>query len=876
MVRGSTVGGSARAHRRTVGVLAAGLLWFVLLAAGAQAATPYEELSTAKPGDRIRLAPGLTLVPTEISRSQSAVRVRAGRLRIGGVATGRGVRVVATPAGARVVGGRLRVARSLTDRDYTIPATAPISVTWAAAGPAVVSGRLAALPSQRQKVRARAAADVTEPEVEQALPAAPGGERWRFGFGLNASGVVVRVFLGDAQVGSGLVRYDGSYRVSLALAGYPVLGAKVSAAGEVAGRSLSDPAPVAGFEGRVDGQMQVAEQVSVGDGAIAWDTQGLHVDATARLACPQGGIAAGAKGTVKTERDWTVRVAGRPATEDCTVSEDARVDAQSVGGELTSTAGEVTGGITASTGPNDAIRLDRNGTALIGPTLRFTGQGVKLGAGLYVPCPRGGGMTATVDLTLPYDLNFKRDWAVSVGARTGTAGCAVTDELKFESDTAVTATIGQKQGRLGVDVAVQSTIRTTLVPTKTFFKVVFRLSARAGQFTSYVEAGTDGASFSGAVNSDGTFDFQFNIDDLQIADAKILAKGYITRKDPRGKVDVDFKADFSGNIQLGPNFAIRGFSLGIVGSDVRFMGMVRMKCSKGYYDLTASGEVYAKGNFRFGLEGLAPQDCRIGRLARFEGKPLTGAIAWTDGKLDVDLRAAIAAVDLPPLRDKKFGDVDFDLYGTTAVITNRCSDGCGQDRLRIDLDGRTKINLPFPFAAAPVLLDARLRVKIDLQGVVATRFYLGLTDISMNGVRSSLSIELEGDLIRALGNGFTTKPAPTAPDEAQDDAVGAADVGGPVKLARVQAMRVSVRAARPQVQVVLSRRSPVTIELERRRCSGGRCAWRLVAFRVVRADAKRTARFTAPRRLGAGTYRAVARPGAAGSGRAVVRRFRVR
>lgn len=875
MVRGSTVGGQREARRRTLGVLVAAMAWCVLLAGAAQAATPFEQLRDAKPGDRIRVAPGLTLVPTEISSSTSVVRVRAGRLRIGGVATGRGVRAVATPTGVRIAGGRLGVPRSLTDRDYTIPSSAPISVTWAAAGPTVASGRLAALPLQRQKAKARAAADVTEPEVEQALPAAPGGERWRFGFALNTSGVVVRVFLGDAQVGSGLVRYDGSYRMSVALSAYPVLGAKVTAAGEVAGRSLSDPAPVGGFGGRVDGQMQVARQVSVGDGTVAWDTDGLHVDATARLTCADGGIAAGATGTVKTDRDWSVRVAGQPSTEGCAVSEDARVDAQSVGGELTSAAGEVTGGITAAAGAGDEIRLDRNGTAIIGPTLRFTGRGVQLGGGLRVPCPRGGTMTAGLDVTVPYDLNFRRDWSASVSARTGPSGCAITNELAFASDTAVAVTIGQKQGRLGIDLNVQATIRTTLVPTKTFFRVVFRLSARAGQFSSYVEAGTDGASFSGAVQSDGTFDFRFDIDDLQIADAKIVVKGNITRGDPRGKVDIDFRTDVSGTIPLDENFAIRGVSLGIVGNDLRFGAVIRMKCSRGWYELGASGELLSKGNFRLDVTGLAG-DCRVGNLLRFDGQTWTGTMSWTDGVFDVDLRIAIANMNLPPIHDKKFGTMDMRLYGTTAVVTNRCSDGCGQEKLRIDLDGRTTIGIQFAFSGQPIVLDARLRLKLDLDGIIATRVYLGLTDIFINGVKSTLTVEFEGDLIRAIGNGFVTKPAPTAPPTEQDDPVGAADIGGPVRLARVQAMRVSVRGARPRVRVVLSRRSAVTIEVERRRCARGACRWRLVTFRVVRADAKRTASFTAPRRLRAGTYRAVARPGAAGSGRAVVRRFSVR
>lgn len=856
--------------RRAAGI--AGALLCALVPAGvAHAAAPYDDLAAAKPGGRVHLAPGLTLTPTQISRSGSTIRVREGRLTIGGVATGRGVRAVATPAGVRIVGGRFGVRRSLTDREYTIPGSDPISVTSAAAGPTAVSGRLAALPPRKQAT-VRAAADVTEPEVEQALPAPPGGQRWRFGFGLNASGVVVRVFLGDAQVGSGLVRYDGSYRMSMALTDYPVLGAKVSAAGDIAGRSLADPTPVAGLAGRVDGQMQVAKGVSVGDGTVDWDTTGLHVDASAKLACPEGTLAAGAQGTVTSDEDWTFKVAGKTSTEPCAVAENAEITPESIGGELTSTDGDVTGAITAATPPAGSLRLDRNGTSLIGPSLKFTAKGIVVGAGLFVPCPAGGSITATVSATLPYDLKFN-DWSATVAAKAGTGGCGVTKELTFASDTDVNVTIGAKNARLGVDLSVQATIKTTLVPTKTYFKVVFKLSARDGHFSSFVLAETDGAGFSGAVKSDGTFDFRFDIDDLQIADAKIVVNGHITRSDPRGKVDIDFQTDVSGNIRLDDNFSIRGLSLGIVGNDLRFGAVIRMQCSDGWYELAADGELLAKGNFRLDIEALAG-DCRVGRLVRFNGNTWTGTLSWTDGALDVDIRIAIAEMNLPPIRDKKFGDLDMDLYGTTALITNRCSDGCGPEKLRIDLDGRTKIAMQFPFAPAGVLLDARLRVKLDLDGIIATRFYLGLTDISMNGVKSSLTVELYGDLIRAIGKGLTTKPSPTAPDLPEPDR----DLSGAGITERrtpggVRAMKVAVQSRRARVDVTLTRRSPVTVEIERRACAS--CRWEIVTFKVVRPDAQKVARFRPSRRLASGSYRAVARVGAAGSGRPVVRAFRV-
>lgn len=851
------------------------MVWLLVLVTGAQAATPYDALSSASPGARVRLAPGLTLTPSQISRDGTTIRVRAGRLRIGGVATGRGVRAVATPAGVRIVGGRFAVAKSLTDREYTVSGDAPITVTQGADGaPRVTGGRLAILPARKARAKVRASADVSEPQVEQALPAAPGGQRWRFGFGLNSSGVVVRVFLGDAQVGSGLVRYDGSYRVSLGLTDYPVLGAKVSAAGDVAGDSLSDPAPVVGIAGRVDGQMQVARNVSVGDGTVNWDTDGLEVDATAKLACPDGGIAADAQGTVTSDADWNFKVSGQPNGDTCAVADNAQVVPQSVGGELTSTAGAVTGEITAATGERDSIKLDRNGTALIGPSLKYSLKGVTLEAGLYLPCPAGGGVTALVDVTLPYDLSFK-SWSVGVHTRTSSGGCTITDELTLQPDTAIDLTISQKGGRLGVDMSVVANIATTLIPTKTYFKVVFRLSARAGDFSGFVSAETDGAAFSGAVKSDGTFDFQFAINDLKIANTTFKANGHITRKDPHAKTDIDFQTSLDGNIPLDDNFAIRGFSLGIVGNDLTFLGVIRMKCTEGYYDLAASGEVLAKGDFRLDIDGMAG-NCRVGNLLRFDGQAWDGTLAWANGALDVDIKLAIASMSLPAMHDRKFGDLKMDLYGTTALITNRCTDGCGPEKLRIDLDGRTKIATNFPFGPGPILLDARLHVKLDLDGVIATTFYLGLTDIYMNGEKSTLSVEITGELKRAIGKGFAPKapPAEAPKPEADGDLTGAS-VGGRTFAPAVRALKVRVSGDRPVIDVTLTKKGAASVEVQRRECRAS-CRWTIVTFKVVRANSRGVARFRPVVGLRAGSYRAVARGGAAGSGKAKVRRFRVR
>ncbi|UUY04573.1 hypothetical protein LRS13_03285 [Svornostia abyssi] len=845
----------------------------VVLCAGggtAHAASPFERLGAAREGDRVQLARGVVLVVHGHERSGETVRVRRGVVRLGGVATGRRVRVTARAGRVTLTGGRFTVAGSLSDRDYTIASAAPLVIATGPDGAPVMSGRLAALALREPAARVRAAA--SEPEVEQALPAPPGAARWRLGLGLNLEGLTVRVLLGDQQVGSGLVRYDGSYRFALSVRDVPALGARISASGDVAGRDITKPSPITNLRGDVQGMMRLTDDVSVGDGTLSWDADGMRLDVAARLSCPDGGITTRATGTYRTDEQWSIGVRGGTAPDGCEVAAGADLGDVSVDGDLASTDGVVTGQISATTSADATLPLGSD-ASLAAPSLAWQIGGIKLGAGLRLPCPAGGSVTASVSVVLPHGRGFG-DWRAAVGATAGANGCGVVDGLAFGAGSSLTAAVWSRGGRLGVDLNADATLQTRLVPTKNAFRVKLALSASGGAFSASVSGSTPGASFRGSIASDTTFEIAFDITDLEIYKTKIDASGRIARTRRGGPVETKLDAAVETRIELAPNLWILGASLGFDGRRLTIGGLVRLGCSKGYVDLAASGDIVDARNFTLDVQALA-SNCTIGRFAVLDGSALKGTIVNADNRIGIDLEAGVASLTLPKL-DDNIGGLAVTFKNTRVNITNRCLDGCTANKLRLTINAR--LGLTWTHRVGPggsSLIEGDLRLRLDLFGPTSTFVSLAVTNILADGVPTSLSIELEGYIRRAIGSGFVF--VPRRPGDPADEAtqIAAGDVGAATTLARVRSVSVRLRARRPAVRVQLSERDAVTVEIERRTCRQG-CAWRLVMQRVVQADRRGTADLTTSTRLGAGDYRVVARAGASGLGRPVTRRFRVR
>ena len=189
----------------------------------------------------------------------------------------------------------------------------------------------------------------TEPSsssVSGALPAPPAGQKWRFGFTANTNGFVVRIFLGDQQVGSGLIRWDRSYRFLLGLDDFDVAGSKISISGRIEGCNISAPDPVTKITGAITGPLNLTDSVQLTKGDLIWDADGMRLNGDARILCASAGALRGAA-TVeyRTADSWTLHLLGS-SEGTCVMEEEMSISGATIGGKLDNVGGQVDGRFT--------------------------------------------------------------------------------------------------------------------------------------------------------------------------------------------------------------------------------------------------------------------------------------------------------------------------------------------------------------------------------------------------------------------------------------------------------------------------------------------------------------------------------------------------
>lgn len=183
--------------------------------------------------------------------------------------------------------------------------------------------------------------------VSGRLPAPPFGERWRIRFAVNTNGFVVRIFLGDDQVGSGLIRWDRSYRLDLGLEDYDIAGSPVDISGRLEGCDILDDEPLTKVTADIGGTLALADGIELLRGKLTWDADGMRLDGDARIACDTEGTL---KGTATVDyrgpKDWVLHLLGSTEGPTCVMDGDFRIADATVGGSVTAKGGAVDGRIT--------------------------------------------------------------------------------------------------------------------------------------------------------------------------------------------------------------------------------------------------------------------------------------------------------------------------------------------------------------------------------------------------------------------------------------------------------------------------------------------------------------------------------------------------
>lgn len=192
-------------------------------------------------------------------------------------------------------------------------------------------------------------AEDTEPSsssVSGALPAPPAGQKWRFAFGTNTNGFTVRVFLGDQQVGSGLIRWDRSYRFLLGLHDFDVAGSKVSISGRIEGCNISSPDPVTKITAALTGPLLLADDIQLTKGELVWDADGIRLNGDARILCASAGALRGtATVEYRTADSWTLHLLGS-SEGTCVMQEELSITGATIGGKVDSDSGRIDGRFT--------------------------------------------------------------------------------------------------------------------------------------------------------------------------------------------------------------------------------------------------------------------------------------------------------------------------------------------------------------------------------------------------------------------------------------------------------------------------------------------------------------------------------------------------
>jgi hypothetical protein len=189
----------------------------------------------------------------------------------------------------------------------------------------------------------------TEPSsssVSGALPAPPAGRKWRFAFGANTNGFTVRVFLADQQVGSGLIRWDRSYRFLLSLDDFDVAESKVDISGRIEGCNISAPDPVTKITAAIAGPLSLTDDVQLTKGDLVWDADGMRLNGDARILCASAGALRGtATIEYRTADSWTLHLLGS-SEGTCVMEEELAISGATIGGRLDNAAGRVDGAFT--------------------------------------------------------------------------------------------------------------------------------------------------------------------------------------------------------------------------------------------------------------------------------------------------------------------------------------------------------------------------------------------------------------------------------------------------------------------------------------------------------------------------------------------------
>ena len=555
-------------------------------------------------------------------------------------------------------------------------------------------------------------------------------------------------------------------------------------------------------------------------------------------------------------------------------------------GNKVTISGELTGGnifdLTTINGLKGSIDGDLEispGVHVLNGAVVWDKNGLLVSGKVAVDCPQGGRLNAGLNLRLVPGVD---DWSVQVLGNTGGAKCGLADGLTLGPDTDARIELRSVGGEMSVQVKMRATLLTDLIPGRSEFTAGVTVDATPGGLVMKIVSETVGLSVDGKVNPNGTFALDFGISDLELFGAKVRGSGRVALDTPGGEPYVRISGGLGGELWLVPGvLALTGADLGYdsVTKTLTVAGTLKFVCTEGTMTLGASGALKDENNFMLEVAGTASR-CSIGdRTVVLDGKTLQGKVGLSGGKLVIDFGILISEINAGDLNNPPAGGASMIGRNLQARISNQCAQ-CGDgNTLLIAFAGSVEVA-----AALPQFPNFRMGLTLKgsfvFSGDQVKSIGIGLTNISFFGIPTTLSVVIEGELIRTLEAALGLPPGSITLVPVDPTPVWIGGVGNPggrvISVTPTLSLCKSGSRCRPTVSLAVrtTGRGSVALSLERKRCTRGRCSWTRVASSKLTPNSRYMVRAKTSAPLSGGTYRAVAKPNGR-TGRTVTRTFRV-
>lgn len=264
-----------------------------------------------------------------------------------------------------------------------------------------------------------------------------------------------------------------------------------------------------------------------------------------------------------------------------------------------------------------------------------------------------------------------------------------------------------------------------------------------------VRATSGYAQLNGLIRWDKSYRFTVSITDYPFKKGRISAGGTLTGADIFTPIPVSGLTGYlTGPMEIAPNTSILSGAISWTAAGFAFNGGIRLKCTEGSLDATATVLLVDEKNFAIDALGQASA-CTFGRSGRVDGRTFYADISSTNGKLIYDAGIAIGRLDLFTLGRGR--------STTSTYLSNVAGSITSPDGTRLQLAFKGTGGADLRNAGLPTIrLKGTVSGSFAIRGSQLTKYSVRLSGVSINGLKFLPTLGLGQTLIRDTTTAFTT------------------------------------------------------------------------------------------------------------------------